>query len=221
MKNLTIGKAAGKAGVGVETIRFYERRGLIARPPKPAEGFRNYDCDTVARIRFIRQAQVLGFSLREIEELLGLRADPRGDCAVVRKQAVAKRREVERKIAGLERIRTALDTLIAQCPGKGALAACTVLEAIEHAPPGIGAQNGKEKGPDPMKSMTFTIEGMHCGGCAETIKALVAAEPGVRAAEVSFEESQARVLYDPQTIDEEGLAGVIERAGYRVAARQA
>ena len=218
MRGLTIGKAAGKAGVGVETIRFYERRGLITQPPKPTEGYRTYDRDMVARIRFIRQAQVLGFSLGEIEELLGLRADPRTDCAAVRKQAIAKRCEVERKIAGLERIRDALDILIAECPGKGALAACTILEAIEHAPPEIEAQDSNEKGPDTMKSTTFTIEGMHCDGCAQTIKALISTEPGVQAAEVSFKDGEARILYDPQVIGEDRIAGVIEKAGYRVPA---
>ena len=227
---LTIARAARAADVGVETIRFYERRGLIAQPPKPAEGYRTYDRDTVARVRFIRQAQVLGFSLREIEELLGLRADPRADCAGVRKQAIVKRREVERKIAGLECIRDALDTLIAQCPGKGALRTCTILEAIENTPPRpsgeiaalpeSGTRNRKGKGPDTMKSTTLAIEGMRCDGCAQTIKALIGTEPGVKAAEVSFKDGEARILYDPQAIGEDRLAGVIEKAGYRVPARK-
>jgi MerR family mercuric resistance operon transcriptional regulator len=102
MMGMTIGKAARKAGVGVETIRFYERKGLIDRPPRPnVGGFRVYPVETVERIRFIRQAQELGFSLREILELLSLRADPESDCADVRERAEAKLREVTRKIAGL------------------------------------------------------------------------------------------------------------------------
>lgn len=228
MHGMTIGKAALKAGVGVETIRFYERRGLIEQPPKPADGYRTYDSDAVARIRFVRQAQMLGFSLREIDELLGLRADPEADCAGIRKQAVAKRREVERKIGGLRRIRDALDTLIAQCPGSGALSACTILEAIENAPPEpagrqaltrTAPEEGNQEDPDSMKSTTFPVEGMHCEGCAQTIRALVGAEAGVRAVDVSFKDGRARVLYDPESIDEERLAGVIEQAGYRVPAR--
>ncbi len=131
MKGLTIGRAARKAGVGVETIRFYERRGLIRQPAKPdGAGFRHYPEETVQRIRFIRQAQDIGFSLREIDELLSLRADPGADCADVREQATAKLQEVERKIARLGEIRAALEELIAACPGRGALRACSILEAL-------------------------------------------------------------------------------------------
>ena len=87
----TIGKAAKLAGVGVETIRFYERRGLIAQPLKPASGgFRDYPPDTLAQIRFIREAQELGFSLAEAAQLLTLRADPKADCAQVQRRAEAK-----------------------------------------------------------------------------------------------------------------------------------
>jgi MerR family copper efflux transcriptional regulator len=99
-QRMTIGRAAQRAGVGVETIRFYERRGLIQQPARPQSGgYRLYDEDVVERIRFIRQAQELGFSLREIAELLSLRADPAADCGDVRAQAMTKREEVNRKIA--------------------------------------------------------------------------------------------------------------------------
>lgn len=129
-----ISEAANKAGVGVETIRFYERRGLIEQPRKPEGiGFRVYPPETVDRIRFIRQAQEIGFSLREVEELLALRADPLADCADVRAQAKAKLEEVGRKIARLEEIRGALEELIAACPGSGALRACSILEALTDA----------------------------------------------------------------------------------------
>jgi MerR family mercuric resistance operon transcriptional regulator len=132
MQAVTIGKAARAAGVGVETIRFYERRGLIAQPPKPDRaGYRVYPVDTLRRIQFIRQAQQIGFSLREIKELLSLRADPSADCSDVRERAAVKVEEVNRKIAELERIRAALEEVIAACPGQGALRACTILEALE------------------------------------------------------------------------------------------
>ena len=134
MTELTISKAARAAGVGIETIRFYERNGLIEQPPKPAfGGFRVYPAETVRRVRFIRQGQDLGFSLREIRELLSLRSDPAADCSDVRERATAKREEVERKIAQLERIRGALEELIAACPGRGALRACSIVEAINEA----------------------------------------------------------------------------------------
>ncbi len=131
MNNLTISKAATKAGVGVETIRFYERKGLIEQPPKPLDtGFRVYPEETVQRVRFIRQAQEIGFSLREIEDLLSLRADPSADCSDVRERAAAKLEEVDRKMEQLGRIRSALNELIAACPGRGALRACSIMESL-------------------------------------------------------------------------------------------
>ena len=131
MDGMTIGRAAQRAGVGVETVRFYERKGLIDQPARPeGGGFREYTAETVDHIRFIRQAQDLGFSLREIAELLSLRADPAADCAEVREQAAAKLEEVDRKVERLERIRAALEDLIAACPGRGALRACSIMEAL-------------------------------------------------------------------------------------------
>ena len=132
MRPMTIGGLAREAGVGVETVRFYERKGLIAQPRKPdfGGGFRVYPDEAVARIRFIRRAQELGFSLREIDELLCLRADPSTDARDVRDRATAKLDEVERKIAELERIRSALRTVIAACPGSGAIESCSIIEAM-------------------------------------------------------------------------------------------
>jgi MerR family mercuric resistance operon transcriptional regulator len=151
MKDLTIGAAARQAGVGVETIRFYERRGLIEQPPKPpGAGFRVYSPEQVTRIEFIRQAQQIGFSLNETKELLSLRADPRADCSAVRSQAVAKLGQVERKIAQLQEIAAALETLIAACPGSGALEACSILDTL--ADPGRGAVRAvSPASPDPQR----------------------------------------------------------------------
>ncbi|MEL0108330.1 MAG: MerR family DNA-binding protein [Rhodospirillaceae bacterium] len=130
--DITIGTVAREADVGVETVRFYERKGLIKRPRRPSNGgFRAYPTDVIERIRFIRQAQELGFSLREIEELLSLQADPATDCADVRERAQTKRDEVKIKIAQLRKIQKALDTLIAACPGKGPTRSCSILEAFE------------------------------------------------------------------------------------------
>lgn len=132
MSDRIISKAAEEAGVGVETIRFYERKGLIDQPLRPrGGGYRVYSKELVGRIRFIRQAQQLGFSLREIDELLSLRADPETDCADVQAQASAKLEEVERKMAQLRIIRSALNELIAACPKRGPAAGrCTILEAL-------------------------------------------------------------------------------------------
>ena len=131
MTAMTIGRLARKAGVGVETIRFYERKGLIEQPRRPRDGgYRVYPEETAHRIRFIRQAQELGFSLREVQDLLSLRADPESDSADVRERAATKLAEVKRKITELERIRAALEDLIAACPGRGALRGCTIMEAL-------------------------------------------------------------------------------------------
>lgn len=131
---MTIGGAAREAGVGVETIRYYERKGLIDRPLKPAfGGYRLYDHAVVRRVRFIRQAQELGFSLKEIVELLSLKTDPRIDCGDVRDRANAKLGEVKGKIERLERIARALEGLVAACPGSGALSNCSILEELDSA----------------------------------------------------------------------------------------
>jgi MerR family mercuric resistance operon transcriptional regulator len=140
MRELTIGEAARSAGVGIETIRFYQRRGLIALPTKPqGRGFRIYSPDEIKRIRFIRQAQQIGFSLQEIEELLALRADPAADCSTVRAQALAKLDEVHDKIEQLRRIGSALEALIARCPGSGGLEACSILDTLVEPGPPIAA----------------------------------------------------------------------------------
>ena len=128
---MRIGEIAGSAGVGVETVRFYEQRGLINRPPRPNDGgYRMYPEETVRRIRFIRSAQQLGFSLGEILELLDLKAGPDARCIDVRERARAKLTEVEVKIDKLGRIRGALEELISACPGKGPARKCSILEAI-------------------------------------------------------------------------------------------
>jgi MerR family copper efflux transcriptional regulator len=130
---MTIGRAARRAGCGVETVRFYERRGLIAQPPKPApSGFRRYPEQTVARIRFIRQAQELGFSLREIGELLAISTDPTADAADFRERATVKLGQVDQKIRQLEHIRSALEVLIAGCPGQGGIGGCSIMAALRH-----------------------------------------------------------------------------------------
>jgi MerR family mercuric resistance operon transcriptional regulator len=130
---MRIGKVAERAGVGVETVRFYERMGLVERPRKPIDGgYRAYPAEAVDRIRFVRQAQRLGFSLKEVEELLLLRSDPSTECADVRERAQTKLDEVNRKIADLAGIRGVLEDLVHRCKGDGPAAdSCPILEALE------------------------------------------------------------------------------------------
>ena len=129
---MTIGKVAGAAGINVETIRFYERKGLITQPPKPSTGgAREYGSEILVRLRFITQAKKIGFSLSEIVELLALRIELNADCKNVKARAVAKRQDVQVKLEQLWCMRDALDELISRCPGQGGLSACTILEAME------------------------------------------------------------------------------------------
>lgn len=127
---LTIGRLAKAAGVGIPTVRFYERRGLLPRPQRRASGYRSFEPDAIQRIRFIRHAQALGFSLKEVEDLLDLRMDPRRSCADVRQQAMKKIADIDAKVAGLARMRKVLDRLIETCPGDAPTIDCPILEAL-------------------------------------------------------------------------------------------
>jgi len=131
MDILTIGQLARRAGVGVETVRFYERKGLLSEPDRKPSGYRQYKPETVERLRFIRRAKELGFTLREIQELLSLRLDPATNCADVRARAVAKIEEIESKIRTLRRMKTSLVKLSKACSGNGTISECPILESLE------------------------------------------------------------------------------------------
>jgi MerR family mercuric resistance operon transcriptional regulator len=131
MKPLTIGQVARQAGIGVETVRFYEREGLLQEPSRRASGYRQYPEDVVARLRFIRRAKELGFSLKEIKELLALRVDPTTTCREVKEQAEAKITDIDGKIASLLRMKRALVKLTATCRGQGPTSECPILDALD------------------------------------------------------------------------------------------
>ncbi len=132
METLTIGQVAKRAAVGIETIRFYEREGLIDEPQRRASsGYRQYPPKAVRRVLFIRHAKVLGFTLKEIKELLQLRVDPGSTCADVRKQAKDKIADIEQRIASLKRMKDALDRLAKKCRGRGPTAECPILEELD------------------------------------------------------------------------------------------
>ncbi|HHQ47612.1 MAG TPA: MerR family transcriptional regulator [Acidobacteria bacterium] len=130
METMTIGRLARAAGVGVETIRYYERKGLIPEPPRTYSGYRKYPEEAVTRLRFIRRAKDLGFTLREIGELLELRADESTTCDVVRARAAAKVADIEERIRSLEAMKTALERLAAECPASGPAKECPILDAL-------------------------------------------------------------------------------------------
>ena len=224
MGPLTIGALARQVGVGVETVRFYERRGLVRRPVRPRSGYRVYPEDAVARIRFIRNAQALGFTLQEVKELLALRVTAGTSCAAVRSRAFAKAADVRRRLADLDRIRLALDKLVAVCPGRGGLANCSILEALDSEEIKLGevrapARKRREKGTASMKSLELKIDGMQCEGCASTIQSILSREPGVKSSSVSFAKRGASIFYDPQETDPARLSEAVTKAGFTVESR--
>ncbi len=128
---LTIGQVAKLSDVGVETVRFYERRGLIEEPPRKESGYRQYPQSAVKRINFIKKAKELGFTLKEISGLLNLRLHPGGACSDVREKAMEKISDVKEKIAELDKIQNALTKLAASCKGSGPVSDCPILEALD------------------------------------------------------------------------------------------
>ena len=217
-QRFTIGELARVAGVGVETVRFYERKGLIERPARPASGFRSYPREAVSRLAFVREAQALGFTLREVRDLLALRANPETDCAAVRGHAAARLSRLEARTAQLACMCVALRELLARCPGRGALEKCSIVEALSAPARQLphGRRTAQAKGSSAMKTGELIIEGMHCDGCAKTIEALLSTEPGVRAASASYAQGNAKVIFDPAKVDLAALEVAVERAGYRV-----
>jgi MerR family mercuric resistance operon transcriptional regulator len=130
MKELTIGKLARAAGVNVETIRFYERRGLLSKPPKPEEGYRRYPIDAVKQVVFIKGAQKLGFSLKEIAVLISFGREDAVSCAEMQILANRKIAEIEQKIMALEAMKASLEELARECPGAGDLSLCPIWERM-------------------------------------------------------------------------------------------
>ncbi len=131
MATLTIGKVAQRAGVGIETVRFYERTGLIDEPPRGPSGYRQYPESVIPRLRFIRRAKDLGFTLKEIKELLSLRFDPETTCADVRYRAERKIAAIDEKMRCLRRMKRALRTLTESCEGRGSVEDCPILGALD------------------------------------------------------------------------------------------
>jgi MerR family transcriptional regulator, copper efflux regulator len=147
MDNLTIGELAKRANVHVETLRYYERRGMIPKTRRSVANYRLYSPENLRQVKFIKQAQGLGFSLKEIKKLLALRATPRAKCADVRAYASQKIQDIDAKIHSLARMRVALKNLQDQCSGRGPATECPILESLESEQPMIDKQTkSKPKG---------------------------------------------------------------------------
>ena len=132
MQKLTIGQLAKQANVNLETIRYYERRGLIPEPPRSESGYRQYCGDDLQRTRFIKRAQALGFTLKEIAELLSLRVEPGTSCTTVKERVQAKIADVNRRIEDLEQMRDALLSLSKRCIGRGPVSECPILDELNN-----------------------------------------------------------------------------------------
>ncbi|WP_395681207.1 heavy metal-responsive transcriptional regulator [Dokdonella sp.] len=130
MQNFTIGQVARRAGVGIDTVRYYERNRLLPQAQRRLSGYREYGDDDVARLRFIRRAKDLGFTLAEIRELLALSTDRKRGVRGVKARAEIRLAEVDQRIRELQRVRRGLKHLVAACPGHGSLDRCPILAAL-------------------------------------------------------------------------------------------
>lgn len=132
---LTSGQLAKKCDVGVETLRFYEREGLLPKPARTGSNYRQYPAEAVERVKFIRRAQLLGFQLKDIKELLTLRDDPDAGSGDVREKALAKLADIDQRIKDLEAMQAELTRLVAACSGTGPATDCPILTAIRDVQP--------------------------------------------------------------------------------------
>jgi len=130
MEGLTVGELAKQSHVNRETLRYYEKQGLLPQPPRLRSGYRLFPEDSVRQVRFIKHAQELGFSLKEVKELLALKIDPCSTSADVRQRAVAKIADIDEKMKILRAMKKALAALTAQCDGRGPVSECSILQNL-------------------------------------------------------------------------------------------
>jgi MerR family mercuric resistance operon transcriptional regulator len=128
---MTIGKVAKASGVAIETIRFYEKEGLLEPPARRTSGYREYEDTVVPRLLFIRRAKELGFTLGEIRELLALRLDRKASCGRVKQRTEAKIADIEAKMKSLGRMKRALGRLSAACDERAPTSDCPILNALD------------------------------------------------------------------------------------------
>jgi len=128
MNSIGIGTLARRVGVSIDTVRYYEKSGLLSPASRLASGYRRYSDEQVSRLRFIRRAQELGFTLKDIRELLGI--SKQRDVAKIKRAAEKKLADVQARLAALTRMRDGLATLVATCPGHGRAADCPILRAL-------------------------------------------------------------------------------------------
>ncbi len=131
---MKIGEVAREAGVGIDAVRFYEREGLLPEPARRPSGYRDFSPDAVLDLRFIKRAKELGFSLKEISELLSLEREPDATAADVKTLAEEKLADLEEKIRALQRMKRALRKVAESCPGRGPTSDCSILRSLTDDP---------------------------------------------------------------------------------------
>lgn len=128
MKHISIGEVSKQAGVTVQAIRFYERRGLIPRAPRKESGYRQFSLDIVKRIEFIKRAKLLGFTLKEVEKFLALADGVASDCKEIQEFTAEKITEIEQKIRQLSSLKDVLVEGVRRCPGEGPISVCPIID---------------------------------------------------------------------------------------------
>lgn len=131
---MNIGQLARLAGVPIDTVRYYEREQLLPTAKRSGAGYRIFNDSDVARIRFIRRAKALGFTLEQIGELLAVSAGCGQDMQAVHQTAAARLADIDQRMRELQRVRDALSQLVSACPGQGDLAACPIMTALQEDP---------------------------------------------------------------------------------------
>lgn len=164
MKGLTRKQVADTAGVTIEAVRFYEREGIIQEPPRTEAGYRQYPQEAIIRIRSVKRAQSLGFSLPEIRELLSLRLSPDTSVADIHQQALRKIVEIDAKIRTLQQMKRTLKTLTEACQGEGTLSDCPILASLDSSQ----KRTRPEKEENAMKRK-IEIFSAGCPKCQEAI----------------------------------------------------
>lgn len=194
-------------------------RGILREPKRTRSGYRAYPPDTVALIRFIKRAKEFGFTLEEAQELAQLRALKGKSRATVRALAQDKMEAVERKLEGLQAVRAAIAALLESCACSEGGATCPILEALER--PGVNAAPPQQRSRSAkMKTISFSVEGMSCEGCASRIKSTLGRIVGVRDVQVDVAAKRVRVNFSPDASGAERFGDGIDALGYRVTARR-
>jgi len=152
---LTIGRVAATAGVNIETIRYYQRRGLLEEPAKPLGGYRNYPLEMVNRVRFIKRAQTLGFTLEDVAGLLQL--SDSDACTKTRRLAARKLSLIEQKIAELMTMHDALAELVGRCDRKLKRGACPIIEILQWDSSVEPSANGSSHHRNPSRNTGFGL----------------------------------------------------------------